>query len=100
MKAEPVPVSSMAKTNASSWQHIVARFQKPAAGRSVWQLINTLVPYAALWFLMYLCLSVSWWLVVPLAILASGFLVRTFIIFHDCGHGSFFKSRRASTLHT
>ena len=96
MKAEPVPVSSMAKTNASSWQHIVARFQKPAAGRSVWQLINTLVPYAALWFLMYLCLSVSWWLVVPLAILASGFLVRTFIIFHDCGHGSFFKSRKAN----
>ena len=48
---------------------------------------------ALLWYLMYLCLPVSWWLVVPLAVLAGGLLVRVFIIFHDCGHGSFFKSR-------
>ena len=40
----------------------------------------------------------SYWLVVPLAILAGGFLVRVFIIFHDCGHGSFFKSRRANDI--
>ena len=45
---------------------------------------------------MCLSLAVSWWLTVPLAILAGGFLVRVFIIFHDCGHGSFFKSRGAN----
>jgi len=80
----------------SGWKEIVARYQKPSAGRAIWQLVNTLVPYAVLWWLMYLSLSVSWWLAVPLAILAGGFLVRTFIIFHDCGHGSFFKSAKAN----
>jgi omega-6 fatty acid desaturase (delta-12 desaturase) len=60
--------------------------------------LNTLVPYAALWYLMYLSLSVSWWLTIPLAILAGAFLVRAFIIFHDCGHGSFFKSATANHI--
>jgi len=86
------------ETSVPKWKEIVARYQKPSIGRAVWQLVNTLVPYAILWGLMYLCLSVSWWLVVPLAILAGGFLVRTFIIFHDCGHGSFFKSSRANHI--
>src|SRR4029077_7056387 len=57
---------------------------------------NTLVPYAVLWYLMYLSLAVSWWLAVPLAVLAGGFLVRAFIICHDCGHGSFFGSAKAN----
>ena len=73
----------------SDWKPIVARYQKPSVGRSVWQIANTLVPYAALWYLMYLSVGVSWWLAVPLAVLAGAFLVRAFIIFHDCGHGSF-----------
>jgi omega-6 fatty acid desaturase (delta-12 desaturase) len=47
---------------------------------------------------MYLTLSVSYWLTAGLAVLAGGFLVRMFIIFHDCGHGSFFKSRRANDI--
>ena len=64
----------------------------------VWQLVNTLVPYAALWCLMYLSLQVSVWLALPLAVLAAGFLVRVFIIFHDCGHGSFLPSRRANDI--
>jgi omega-6 fatty acid desaturase (delta-12 desaturase) len=47
---------------------------------------------------MYVSLAVSYWLIVPLAILAAAFMVRVFIIFHDCGHGSFFRSRRANDL--
>jgi omega-6 fatty acid desaturase (delta-12 desaturase) len=47
---------------------------------------------------MYLGLGISYWLVIPLAILAAGFLVRIFIIFHDCGHGSFFKSETANHI--
>src|SRR5882672_5438385 len=82
--------------NAPAWKKIVARYQKPSVGRGVWQIVNTLVPYAALWYLMYLSLAVSYWLVVPLAVLAAAFLVRMFIIFHDCGHGSFFKSPLAN----
>lgn len=91
---------SMEKLQASSpaWKEIVERYQKPAFGRSVWQMVNTLVPYAALWYLMYQSLSVSYWLVVPLVILAAGFLVRVFIIHHDCGHGSYFKSRKANDI--
>jgi omega-6 fatty acid desaturase (delta-12 desaturase) len=86
------------KASYSGWKEIVAKYQKPAAWRGIWQLTNTLVPYAALWFLMYLSLGVSYWLTVPLAILAGGFQVRLFIIFHDCGHGSFFKSRLANDI--
>src|SRR5260221_6092569 len=42
--------------------------------------------------------EVSWWLTLPLAVMAAGLLVRIFIIFHDCGHGSFFKSRTANSV--
>src|SRR5262249_43238655 len=89
------PANSPAKT-APGWKAIVARYQEPALWRGIWQVLNTLVPYAGLWYLMYLSLSISYWLTVPLALLAGGFLVRVFIIFHDCGHGSFFKSRVAN----
>ena len=84
--------------NATTWKSIVARYQEPQLRRAIWQLLNTLVPYAALWYLMNLSLSVSYWLTVPLALLAGGLLVRVFIIFHDCGHGSFFKSRVANDI--
>jgi omega-6 fatty acid desaturase (delta-12 desaturase) len=83
---------------AQAWKELVAPFQRPRLARSVWQIVNTLVPYAALWYLMYWSMGVSYWLTLPLAILAAGFLVRTFIIFHDCGHGSFFKTRRANDI--
>ena len=81
-----------------AWKEVVARYQRPSARRGIWQILNTLVPYAALWYLMYLTVAVSWWITVPLAILAGAFLVRAFIIFHDCGHGSFFKSRKANDI--
>ena len=84
--------------DAAEWKRIVTEFQKPSTGRALWQLVNTLGPYALLWYLMYLSLSVSWWLTVPLAMLAGAFLVRVFIIFHDCGHGSFFPSRKANDV--
>jgi acyl-lipid omega-6 desaturase (Delta-12 desaturase) len=80
----------------AAWKAIVLKYQTPSVWRAVWQIINTLVPYFGLWYLMYLCLPISWWLVVPLAVLAGGFLVRVFIIFHDCGHGSYFKSPAAN----
>jgi omega-6 fatty acid desaturase (delta-12 desaturase) len=78
------------------WKAIVARFQRPNAWRASWQILNTLGGYVLLWGLIYWSLSVSWWLTIPLAMLAGAFLVRIFIIFHDCGHGSFFASRTAN----
>ncbi len=62
------------------------------------QILNSFIPYFALLVLMYFSLSISYWLTLLLAIPAAGFMVRIFIIFHDCGHGSFFSSRRANTI--
>jgi len=84
------------QADSVAWKRIVARYQKPSIGRGVWQIANTLVPYAALWYLMYLSLAISWWLTLTLAVLAGAIMVRVFIIFHDCGHGSFFKSATAN----
>lgn len=58
------------------------------------QIITSFVPYLILWVLMVLSLNVSPWITLALSIPAAGFLVRIFIIFHDCGHGSFTKSKK------
>jgi omega-6 fatty acid desaturase (delta-12 desaturase) len=80
------------------WRKLVARFQVSSARRALWQLINSVIPYMLLWIGMVYALAESYWLMLPIAILASGFLVRIFIIFHDCGHESFFRTRRANHL--
>ncbi len=78
------------------WQDVVTRYAHPDLRRSLWMVVNTLIPFAGLWILMTLSVKVSYWLTLLLAFPTAGFLVRTFIIFHDCGHGSFFKSRKAN----
>jgi omega-6 fatty acid desaturase (delta-12 desaturase) len=64
----------------------------------VWQIINTLVPFFLLWYFAYLSLSISYWITIVIAIIAGGFLIRIFIIFHDCCHKSFFKNRMANEI--
>jgi omega-6 fatty acid desaturase (delta-12 desaturase) len=66
--------------------------------RSLRQIANTIIPYFAILYLMYLSLDVSYWITLALSLPAAGFLTRSFIIFHDCGHGSFFKSRKANRI--
>ena len=82
--------------NMLSWKQAIARHQEPILRKSVWQVINTLIPYLALCGLMIWSLDVSYWLTLAIAGVAGGFLIRIFIIFHDCGHGSFFRSQRAN----
>jgi omega-6 fatty acid desaturase (delta-12 desaturase) len=77
---------------------ILARYRTPDLKRSAWQMINSFVLYGISWYLMYLSLSVSYWLTLALAVPAAGFMVRLFIIFHDCGHGALFKSSKANNL--
>jgi len=77
-------------------KNLLAGYQKPKTLRSLWQLANTLIPYFFLWYLMVLSLNVSYFITLALSVIAAGFMVRSFIIFHDCGHGSFFESRRAN----
>ncbi len=82
----------------ASWQQAVARYSSPDLRRGTWQIANTLVPFFGLWYLMIRSVEISYVLTLLLAIPTSGFMVRTFIIFHDCGHGSFFKSRQANDI--
>jgi omega-6 fatty acid desaturase (delta-12 desaturase) len=82
----------------AEWRAIVKRYQVPSNGVAAWQIGSTVSAYAATWVAMYLTLGWSWWLTIGLAVLAAGLMVRTFIIFHDCGHGSFFSSTRANDL--
>ena len=82
----------------TEWKAIVIAHQKPRLGAAIWQLINSLGAFLGMWCLMYYTVQISWWLTIPLAFVTGGFLVRVFIIFHDCGHGSFFKSKLANDV--
>lgn len=80
------------------WQEAVAGYQEVSLRHSLWQLLTSIVPFFLLWYLAYRSLSVSYWLTLPFVVLAALFSIRIFIIFHDCGHGAFFKSRKANDL--
>jgi omega-6 fatty acid desaturase (delta-12 desaturase) len=80
------------------WRKVLARHSRPHPGKSWWQVVNSVTPFFALWVAMYASLSYSYWLTLLLAIPAAGFLVRIFIIQHDCGHHAFFRSRRANEV--
>lgn len=82
----------------SRWQDIVARYARPDLGRSIWMILNTFVPFFSLWYLMIRSVGISYWLTLLLSIPTAGFMMRTFIIFHDCGHGSFFKSKKGNEV--
>ncbi len=77
---------------------LCAHFARPHFGRALWQLINTLVPFVALWSLMAWTrvadVNYGWTLLLALPL--AGLYVRLFIIQHDCGHGSFFASARGN----
>lgn len=76
----------------------VSVYEKSNLRASIWQLVNTLVPFFLLWILAYQSLSISYLLTLPICVIAAGFLVRTFIIFHDCCHHSFFRIRKANAI--
>jgi omega-6 fatty acid desaturase (delta-12 desaturase) len=74
----------------------VARYRGPVLRKSLWQAASTFAAFAIVCAAMYASAAISYWLVPGLALLAAGLVVRIFIIQHDCGHGSFFRSRRAN----
>lgn len=86
------------KNNWSNWVKIMRLYNKPSSSKSFVQIINSLVPYVGLWLLMIYSLQISYWITLSLSIFAAGFLIRIFIIFHDCGHGSFFKSVKTNRI--
>jgi omega-6 fatty acid desaturase (delta-12 desaturase) len=93
-----VPAGDKLASNTISWRQVVAKYEHRDLQRSVWQIANTVIPYVILWYLMYRSLEISYWITLALAALTAGFLVRIFIILHDCGHAAFFTSQRANDL--
>ena len=69
------------------------RYREPDQWRALFELGVTLLSLVLLWVLMWLSLDVGYWLTLLLAVPAAGFLVRLFMIQHDCGHGAFFRDR-------
>ncbi|PSL40491.1 omega-6 fatty acid desaturase (delta-12 desaturase) [Planomicrobium soli] len=88
----------MSREKTAQLRKFVAPFEKADVKASVRQLINTIPPFILFWFLAYQALDVSIWLTIACSIVAAGFVIRTFIIFHDCTHGSFFKNKKANAV--
>jgi acyl-lipid omega-6 desaturase (Delta-12 desaturase) len=85
-----------ASSDGKHWLKILARYREPDPVRSIYELLITAVPFFGLWAVMLLLWRQGHWLSLVLAVPAAGFLVRLFMIQHDCGHGSFFRNRRAN----
>ena len=81
--------------SAREWLSVLARYRDPSTSRSLFELAVTILPFLALWAMAWGALSISPWLALALAIVNGGFLVRIFIIQHDCGHGAFLRNRTA-----
>jgi omega-6 fatty acid desaturase (delta-12 desaturase) len=88
--------SAVALPAARNWLKILSPYREPKALRSTFEIAITALPFAALWVVMWATLDHGYWLSLLLAVPAAGFLVRLFMIQHDCGHGSFFRHRLAN----
>ena len=88
----------MSREKTAQLRKFVAPFEKADVKASVRQLVNTIPPFILAWFLAYQALDVSIWLTIALSVVAAAFVIRTFIIFHDCTHGSFFKNKKANAI--
>lgn len=84
-------------SNTSDLTRALLRYCEPNAKRALFELAITASPLVALWVLMWLSLNLGYWLTLLLAVPAAGFMVRLFIIQHDCGHGAFFRQRAANS---
>ncbi len=80
------------------WVNIIKPYTVPNTWKSTWQMINSILPFFAIWVLMYYSLQVSYLLTLVLAFVNAGFMMRIFIIQHDCGHNSFFKSTKLNNF--
>ncbi|MGZ8476973.1 MAG: fatty acid desaturase [Candidatus Binatia bacterium] len=84
----------------AAWYQSTTAYVRPSLGKSLWQVVNTFVPYFILLALMVITVQrdYPYWTTLMLAVAAGGMLIRVFILFHDCCHGSFFASHRANTV--
>jgi len=93
LKLEAAPSHGMP---ARAWLPILSLYRAPSHIRSLIEIAITAVPFLVLWVAAWACLRWSYMLSLAIAVPAAGFLVRLFMIQHDCGHGSFFRQRLAN----
>lgn len=86
------------KEKLKNWKQIIARYQVPNAKKAILQMTTSFGPYLILWVIMYLSMDWSIWITIFLGLVNSFFLVRIFIIQHDCGHQSYFRSKSLNTI--
>jgi omega-6 fatty acid desaturase (delta-12 desaturase) len=93
-------VSAHVKMSKPTWYQTIAEYGHSNFRKSLWQLLDTFIPYCVVWALMLHTVQQGYpyWITLALAVVAAGFMVRIFILFHDCCHNSFFASRRANTI--
>ncbi len=95
MTANPIlSPADPALEDARAWVRILAEYREPDLARSLFELAVSVGPLLFLWALAWWALSLSPWLALLISIVNAGFLVRVFVIQHDCGHGSYFKNRK------
>jgi acyl-lipid omega-6 desaturase (Delta-12 desaturase) len=96
--ASPALTCSLPTAEGSppSWRKVLTPYARPHLGRSLRDIATSLVPYLGLLLAMYFLLDVSYLLVLALSVPAAGFLVRTYIVFHDCAHGNFLPWSKAN----
>lgn len=98
MKIDKDSAAARAAAEARSLAARLRAFARPDRKRSITQLVITAAVFAALWLAMWLAVEHAYWLTLLLSIPAAAFMVRLFVIQHDCGHGAFFQSVRANNL--
>lgn len=100
MSLAPTPAAAGPNTKLSLgrlyWRESVARHERSSLWHSLVDVATSAVPYLALMVAIYFSLDVSVWIALALAIPAAGFLLRTFVVFHDCAHGSFLSTKRGN----
>jgi omega-6 fatty acid desaturase (delta-12 desaturase) len=90
--------STAVKPVEGTWRTVLAPHMTPRLRPALLDVATSVVAYLALAAVMFFAFRISYLLVLALAIPAAGFLVRTFIVFHDCAHGSFVRSKRANAM--
>lgn len=95
---EVISAAGVGPADKVAWRQIIKKYREPSTPRALWQIANTFIPYVLLWAAMHWTWQHALWATPLLAVLAGLFLVRIFIIFHDCGHGSFLRSQAANTV--
>jgi acyl-lipid omega-6 desaturase (Delta-12 desaturase) len=88
------------KISKPAWYQAIGKYAHSNLSKSLWQILDTFVPYCVVWALMLYTVrqGYPYPVTLVLAVVAGSILVRVFILFHDCCHGSFFASRRANTI--